>query len=220
MTKLFLMLGAMFVNVALAIAQGVPASPDLDTRFLPRPIPVEEPPSRGPVVGEGPSMPRRDKPVAIRLLRVEPQTCNWDDAVIYDVEIRNVSKEPLMLPSTLIPPLVALPKQPPTVFPLLILSLGIGARGLDGHLGRGETLYGDPTDSFSMRPLPPGAATVIRAETRCLPISSSLNAALFDGGAATVPIVARARLTRSQSEGGVSIISNEVKVTVTKPPPQ
>jgi len=216
MTRLLIAFVVFQIGALLGSAQVI--IPDLDTRVLPRPLRVEKQPE-GPVVESGPTMARLDKPVTIRLMRVEPSSCTWDESLTYDVEIGNASSDVLTIPWTLTPPTVALPTLPKTVFPLAMLSLKLGARGLDGDLGGIETLYGHPSDVRSARELPPKSAVTIRVGTTCRPRNSSVNRILASGGSATVPVSATVWLTRNQSEGGVFVTSNEVMVTVTKPAP-
>jgi len=215
MTKLLIAFVVFQIGIDQTFGQDV--IPDIDTRFLarPSPEPVSQEPE-APIVGQIPSPRRTDKPVSVRLLNVTPSACDWDQPIIYDVEIRNDSKDVLTLPRTLFPPVVSLSPQSKTVFPILILYLRIGARGLDGQLGETELLYGDPFNPSTVTPLPPGRTLVIRVETRCRPLDSSTNATLFSTGIATIQVSASARLTGSASEGGVVATSNSLMVTVTR----
>ncbi|MGH9198398.1 MAG: hypothetical protein ACRD1T_22025, partial [Acidimicrobiia bacterium] len=150
--------------------------PDLDLTTIPRPAPSEPEPVQAPdgsgvIVGKTYtfSVPGviagmdRTPPFGVRLLRLEPNSCEWTESVTYDVELRNNTRTAVKVPWSIDPRDAG--ERSPDLFPVLVLTLQTvdGA----GRLGGLETLYGDSFAPFTTRVLQPGESVVIRATTGC-----------------------------------------------------
>ena len=148
-------------------SRGWSARPGADARFgyeVPLSANPVRRPKRGPIRSSRPIF--YDSPVSVRLVRIDPIECSWDEEVTYDVEVRNIGRQAITLPWSAFPPRSQPSGESRNVFPFMVLSLGVG-EGMGGSLGWVEMLQGSPDEPGSFRRLPPDATVVIRSSTPC-----------------------------------------------------
>lgn len=208
------------IPTLLLLGLAVPAtsqtsSPDLDTRFLSRPAPSDELSVEVPV----PRMTNYPSPIAVRLLADAPLACVLHEPLVYDVELRNTTQETITLPWSGVPSTQPPQAPSPTAFREMTLSLkalGIAA----GFLGEVEVLYGNASESFSVRQLLPGATVSIRVETPCRFSNSAAAAAVVETGGVSASVVASVRVLFVPQDGGAIVTSEPVAIEVSRPPTQ
>lgn len=204
------LIAASIVTLVTIGAYAQAGAPDLDTRFIPRPSSADagtrSTQTSRPVVYES--------PITVRLVRLEPASCSWDDLVTYDVELRNDGKRAIALPWSAFPTDSPQADESPTVFPFVGLSLAVG-QNLEGRLGSWELLYGDRREPGSFRRLAPGASVTIRAATLCQ-LEGRAGRLIAPGGEMAVKVFVRVNVKRSSDELGAFTTSNGLPLTISR----
>jgi hypothetical protein len=187
-------------------------APDLDTRFLPVPSPPT--PEQGIVAGGQGGPWQGPVPVAVRLLGVEPATCWWDEALTYDVEIRNISRTAIVLPWSVVPP----DDPPPSASSNVFLTMSASLRLSDdprASLGIMKVLYGDLAHPSTVRRVQPGESVLVRFLAACVIHFASVQRAFPPVGSA-LKVSALVSLRRRDTELPALIRSNEIDITVVR----
>jgi len=195
------------------------ATPDLDLTSSPRSVAdTVESIGLGADRETQPESSPAELPVEISIVSI-PETCIWGEAITYDVRMRNISRFVIGLPwSPIAPPLPVALAEGSHTFALLTFSLGstdtVGG-GLDGI----ELVFGDPGNQPTVRSLPPGGTTLIRAGAQCRPTNPNVNAAIFPSGSVVLQVFARVSLNWNARQSGLMATSVPIPVTVRRTAP-
>jgi hypothetical protein len=141
---------------------------DLDLTVANRPIDPPAPDSEvittSTLIGEG-SDGALTSPLRARLVKVSP-SCEVGDAIVFDVELHNTGRNTLVIPWTVDPANEGLSNSR-YAFPVMRLSLQLVRPDSPELIDGGEILYGNPTDSFTVRALAPQERVVVRGTAVC-----------------------------------------------------
>lgn len=186
--------------VTMGVAQQ--RAPDVDLTLVNRPVePADE--VVDTVLG-GISSDRPEKPsVSIRLLRVDPPSCEAGDAITYDLAIKNITGRELRIPVS-VDRRYAGTSDDRVAFPVISFSLKVFDR--TELLDAGETTYGNSLDSWTTRTITPGQELVVRVGGTCRLLTTHQGKPAKPG-VNEVQVVAVAYLRRSANSFGLGVSS-------------
>jgi hypothetical protein len=217
MNRYVLVLGmAAVLSVATSLAA---QSVDLDLTTAARPIPTGEPEGTVEVTtlsGSSSSSEAAPPLLRVRLLRM-PASCQLGEPLVFDVELQNISSAPLMLPWTLDPSNEGR-SNAPAAFPAMNVWLRLERQGVPEAVDGGDTLFGDPSDAFTMRTVQPRERVVIRATAVCATVNYQ-NERHGRRGNHPFRVFAAVSLNKSSTMTGRSIHSNSLPLAIVYPEP-
>jgi hypothetical protein len=199
---LFWSISTSFVSaVTMGVAQQ--RAPDVDLTLVNRPIELEDE-AIDTVLGGGISSERPEKPsVSLRLLRVDPPSCEAGGAITYDVAMKNITGRELRIPVS-VDRRYAGTSDDRVTFPVISFSLEVFDR--TELVDAGETTYGNSLDSWTTRMIGPGQDLVVRIGGTCRLVTTHQGKPAKPG-VNEVQVVAVAYLRRSANSFGLGASS-------------
>jgi hypothetical protein len=178
-------------------------APDVDLTLLNRPDELADEPSDTELGGGISSGQKRESPLSLRLLRVDPSSCEAGEPITYDVALKNVTGQDLRIPVS-VDKRDAGTSDERVLFPAMSLGLGIFRSG--ELVDAGDTLYGNSLDSFTTRVIGAGQELVVRAGGVCRFVTTHEGKPARPG-VNQVQLVARVCLRMSVTSIGIPAVS-------------
>jgi hypothetical protein len=199
---------------AVAVAQQ--RLPDVDLTVVDRPVELEDEPA-AIQLGGGISSDQPEKPsLSIRLLSVNPSSCEAGEAITYDVALKNVTTRELRIPVS-VDRRYAGTSDDRAAYPVISISLGVSRQ--TELVDAGDTMYGNSLDSWTTRTIAPGRELVVRLGGMCRLVTTHQGKPA-KSGVNTVQVVARAFLRTSVNAFGQAVSSAPYSLKMNYPSAQ
>ena len=202
-------LGVLFWSISIAVVSVTAVAvaqqrlPDVDLTVVDRPAELEDEPV-DTELGGGISSDRPEKPsLSIRLLRVDPASCEAGDTITYDVAMKNIAGRELRIPVS-VDRRYAGTSDDRVAFPVITFALKVFDR--TELVDAGETTYGNSLDSWTTRTISPGQELLMRVGGVCRLVTTHQGKSAKPG-VNEVQVVAVAYLRRSANAFGLGISS-------------